>query len=739
MDQGIFSLADNIIEILKQKKIVELSELVKLTNADERDIKLILDLLEKEQLVNIGYRLTKTLISWNDEADRLLMKMNHDQKITSLDSPSQTPKKKKRAVFSALSDMTQNISPDQNKLENDDIDKGGLNFNVVRDTEIDSSTDNHVLEQQIRATEKKLQDLKDIKIQKKRKRKKQPTYSKKTSKRDSKFNIGAFSVKEKEVDNEIDSFSSDAAGDPDEFELFNSKHENIIRSDQKLDKAKLKPSRSKMRASKNKSQSKAQLTGKNKKEIDREVEEIEETILSRLNNSLDGEVLSLDESDVVVSGRKNQLHKEAELIKKKLLGVYKADDKRFKGEDTFVPAAEDQEIEKLDKIDRARDLQNKLSQIMNKKLEIADLNKEKALLFNESHLELKSRLLMEISAMNDLISEKEGKLNDLKNKINVLPTRLEEMNLQLSKLKNQETELKAEFDIIHSNLSKLKQNIHESKSDAQNEFLTLKSQIKQYENELNDINGLFSKTKSKELEVSASIDIIKQKIKDSQAELVDLEGRLEELNSNSNLIEVRIQDLNNALTKTNKQIEISISKLNNLDEFSSKADILLESFSRLKSNIDHSIGAYQKQIVGLKESIKLDFTNRYLDELYKLTVQNANDFKSLLNQSEKIDMEIKDKKNELMSLIEEAKKLQASISGPLGKKDVSGIMNPNIDTNQIQYKSHKIHSLRRYISNISVGSDKINRSKQVVIEGISKSKKMLFDKINQLASKINKK
>lgn len=60
----ILSLADKVIEILKERKSIELSELARCAGADTSEVKKIIDLFEKEDMLKVGYQLTKTQITW---------------------------------------------------------------------------------------------------------------------------------------------------------------------------------------------------------------------------------------------------------------------------------------------------------------------------------------------------------------------------------------------------------------------------------------------------------------------------------------------------------------------------------------------------------------------------------------------------------------------------------------------------------------------------------------------------
>ncbi len=66
MDGEIFSLADKVIETLKQRKILEFEDLIKEVQGDKKTIKRITELLERQGMVSIEYKLTKVIIAWND-------------------------------------------------------------------------------------------------------------------------------------------------------------------------------------------------------------------------------------------------------------------------------------------------------------------------------------------------------------------------------------------------------------------------------------------------------------------------------------------------------------------------------------------------------------------------------------------------------------------------------------------------------------------------------------------------
>ena len=69
--EKILSLIDDVIEILKEKRCIDLNELSKLTDTESSELKHLIKLLEKEGIVKIKYKLTKTQIILNveDEED----------------------------------------------------------------------------------------------------------------------------------------------------------------------------------------------------------------------------------------------------------------------------------------------------------------------------------------------------------------------------------------------------------------------------------------------------------------------------------------------------------------------------------------------------------------------------------------------------------------------------------------------------------------------------------------------
>jgi len=64
MSDEIFSLADEIIEVLRERKSITLKELSSEVNGDIKDVKKIVDLLEQQGYLNSEYKMTNRVINW---------------------------------------------------------------------------------------------------------------------------------------------------------------------------------------------------------------------------------------------------------------------------------------------------------------------------------------------------------------------------------------------------------------------------------------------------------------------------------------------------------------------------------------------------------------------------------------------------------------------------------------------------------------------------------------------------
>ncbi|MEM4133964.1 MAG: hypothetical protein QXO35_01260 [Candidatus Micrarchaeia archaeon] len=626
MDEAIISLADRVISILKQRKIVELSDLVKETGENEEEIKLIINLLEKEEMVDVGYSLTKVLISWNDEADRILMKMKKNQKIISLNS-DETLKIERSRNGKTTSLTPIPINENEKEILNDEAPK----FNIFKEKTKEE------IEAEIESIEK---NLKSKQINKNKVESKH-----KEIRRESSYKIGAMAVKDIETNDE----ENLGEKDKENFEIFNSKAENILKRSEAVEK----------HASQ---KTKIRKQNSDDSDIDREIKDIERNILLRISgeteNGDSAHIISLENTDIVKSAKTKSISKDdiekSESQKQRLLNKYRSEPNFI--DKTSIKTQKNKEKDEL------KELEEKLNQIVNKRAEIVDLNKQKTILFDTTHPELKSKLSAQIEAMESIISEKEGRLNELKNKIQILPENIIELNRALQSLREKQMSIDSVFNSTMNQLNEIKNKIHEVKDDYFAEFTLIKNQIIEQEKELIKINDIYSSLKDKEKRLINSIQFVKDNILKSQEELMNLEDQLEKFRSSSKSIELKIEETNKVLRSLNRQFENYINKIKELDDFENEIKQIQKEYMDSKEKIDSKINDYTKEILAISKSIELEATSRYLQELEKMTAEAEDSINSLLYSENELNKRIENKKKELAQLIEEAKRMQRSLA-----------------------------------------------------------------------------
>lgn len=656
MDEEIISLADKVISILKQRKIVELTDLVKETGAQEHDIKLIINLLEKEEMVDVGYSLTKVLVSWNDEADRILMKMKKNQKIVSLNSHEASKISRSRNGIQATTKHTPLEIQDKENIHNEEMPK----FNVLKEKTTED------VKKEIESAEMNLSSRQTTKVKNDSKEKE--------IKRETSHRIGPMAVKDAETSNEG---HTDKKENTEDFEILNSKAENILK-------------RSKGTAEEHEGQKQKPKVKKQSlrdPDIDREVREIERNILLRLSGESENgdasHVISLENSDIVKSAKaranQRQNAEKNDSSRQGLLGKYRSEPTRTDTKD---------QKEKRGK-DELKELEEKLNQIVNKRAEIAELNKQKTVLFDTTHPELKSKLSAQIEAMESIMAEKEGRLKELKDRIQVLPKNISELNKTLELHKEKQERMDSVFNSALNELDEIRSKIQEAKGDYEGEFALVKNQIIEQEKELMKINDIYSSLKDKEERLINSIQFAKENISRSQEELVNLEDQLERFKSSSKSIEMKIEETSKVLRSLNRQFENYIGKIRELDTFEDEIKQIQREYLKAKERVDSKMDDYKKEILALSKSVEMEASNRYLQELERMTSEAEDSFNSLLYNEHEINRSIENKKKELSQLMEEARSLQRSLAG----RNITSVPEMTSNLASQQLRSISIESL----------------------------------------------
>jgi chromosome segregation ATPase len=624
MDEEIVSLADKIISILKQRKIIELSELAKQVGADEQEVQNIIEILEKEEMVEVGYSLTKVLISWNDEADRILMKIKKGQKITALSSSKEITDLKKNGKNHSIvkpSITHEKYEDKTSKTNADDSISIKNKFKTLLEKEPEEvKKELAVIQYQLESANKK----------------KSRSYEDKSAKKDNRestHRVGAFAVKEQET-SEDDKKKTEKEEETESL-IFSSKAEGILK--------------------KSKQKSSIKKGDVEDKELDKEIKQIEKVLLLRLEgNSTNGEeshIIDLDESDIVKKIKQENVNKAKDNHKQNILREYRTEDK-LKLDRTELDS---------DNPDLIR-LENLLNQIVNKKAELIELNKERAVLFEKKHPELKSKITAELKAINELASDRENKIVELQKRLSNLPDVIEKIEKEVEGIKQARDRIERDYNAAIEEINNLKLQISDSKKETTKELAEIKSQIIDHEKEIVKVSNIYSSLKSNEEQLLNSINYFKQRIAESQSHLINLENSLDEMKSKSRSIELRIEELEKGIKALNHDFERSLAKLNQLQFLESKISELEKEYSSIKRSLDSKIEDYEKEIIGLKESINLDITNKYLQELKRITENSEEEYYSLIKSDEFLNKQIELKKKELGDLISEVKELQSRIN-----------------------------------------------------------------------------
>jgi len=712
MDDEIVSLADKIISILKQNKIIELSELAKQVGAEEHEVQNIIEILEKEEMVDVGYSLTKVLISWNDEADRVLMKMKRNQKITALSSSKEIAdlKKNGKKNSSATSSPEYEIKSSQEKTPTSNKEDDSINDN----SKILSKKESDEIKRELAIIQYQLENAKKKKISHSVNKKA------KGESRESTHKLGAFAVKEQEIDEN----DEDSSEEIPESLILSSKAEGILKkSKQKIYE--------KERSSKENSANAKQTNKTDDEEIDKEIKQIEKILLLRLGEDsvLDGDshIIDLDESDIVKNVKQENVLKSKSNSRRKILKEYLADESALnRYEDNAINSQikkhnihQKKELEKVDSVDEELlRLENLLNQIINKKAELIELNKERAILFETKHPDLKSKINAELKAINELESERESKIAKLQERLLNLPHVLSRIEEEVGEIKKTRDKIEEEYAAVREQIDKLRMQIYESKKDTTNELANLKSQIVEHEKEIVRVSNIYSSLKANEEQLFNLLDYFKQRITESQSNLINLEITLDEIRSKSRSIELRIEELDKGIKVLNQSFEKSLGKLNQLQSLEAKLSELQEEYSRIKGLLDSKIEEYEKEIIGLKESINLDFTNKYLQELQKITEANEQEYYSLLKNDELINKQIELKKKELTDLISEVKELQSRLKSQFKIEEREGQFGQdrtNFSTQSSTIVTGKASQIRdsNYYDNLDENSFEFREDKQI--------------------------
>jgi len=667
MDAEIFSLADKVIDNLKMRKIVELQLLIKETGGDEKDVRKIINLLEQQGMADVEYKLTKVVISWNDEADRVRapkQHLRHDR--ISFDSSGKGNR-----------DYAKPVGP---------ASLASSKYNVKLQSEI---VDRSVFEQ--RFEEKRSSglgtvdtDMEELPVQD----------EEKTSLLD--LGLGR-----------EDSFVEDAAERPRDHiaqrapvaqKVKEDKHETSSKQKKPETKSQVKSERLMLRS--NKTERQERLSRKEeriRKEVDSEVKEIETRIRSKLRGRAPEPDLA--ETDIVSSVRKEHSTKKAKgdrFRKDAVLRKYLYTPSTVSAASRVTPRESAQlpvqsfTIDVADNVDdtrplaaletqegRARslsaDLGSKMDLIRERKIEIAALSRQKAGILDESYAPMESRLDAELTVISDIVSEREKRLKSLRDRLKALPENLGSLEVESIELKNAEAEAKSRFDGVLGDLQTLASEIKVIKSSANTELVDVKRSLRQQETDLRDVREMHAKYREKESMVQGAIDNVKVKIEREQAQLGELENRFMELQASSSEIETRLNEVDARLGDSSVFSRSASDMVGRLRELEGGISTVHTAYSDAKSRLLDDIDRYERELATMRESIEAGFARKYLAEIERLTERHDQELVVVAEREREIDERLAEKREEIRRLITEARDLQDRVSSALPRRQTRPI------------------------------------------------------------------
>jgi len=678
MDAEIFSLADKIIDNLKMRKIVELQLLIKETGGDEKDIRKIINLLEQQGMADVEYKLTKVVISWNDEADRVRtpkQHLKHDR--ISFDSSGKGNR-----------DYAKPVGP---------ASLASSKYNVKLQSEI---VDGSVFEQ--RFEEKRSSGLGTVDT-------------------DMEGRLAQDEEKTSLLDLGLgreDSFVEDAAERPRDHiaqrapvaqKVKEDKHETP--SKQKKPEARSQVKSERLMLKSNKPEKQERLSRREeriRKEVDSEVKEIE----TRIRSKLRGREMEPDlaKTDIVSSVKKEHSTKKAKgrnaVLRRYLSTPGTASTvARVTPRDSVQESVQSFTIDVADNVNdtqpfveletrnasadacafaagesrgaRARslsaDLGAKMDMIRERKSEIAALSRQKAGILDESYAPMESRLDAELTVISDIVSEREKRLKSLRDRLKALPENLGSLEVESIELKNAEAEAKARFDGVLGDLQTLASEIKTIKSSANTELVDVKKSLRQQETDLRDLREMHAKYKEKESMVQGAIDNVKGKIEREQVQLGELENRFMGLQASSSEIELRLNGVDARLGDSSVFSRSASDMIGRLRELEGGISTVHTAYSDAKSRLLDDIDRYERELTTMRESIEAGFARKYLAEIERLTERHDQELGAVVEREREIDERLSEKRGEIRRLIGEARDLQDRVSSALPRRQTRPI------------------------------------------------------------------
>jgi len=308
----------------------------------------------------------------------------------------------------------------------------------------------------------------------------------------------------------------------------------------------------------------------------------------------------------------------------------------------------------------------------------------------------------EIRIENEINTEAEGEVSGYNNKISELEKLIKFETDKITPLREKNIENLSKIQRLNLEL----QNLDEENNRIQDEIRNIKKSLQTFDDDINREKGIVIDANSNE-----------KRLKEEKSDLIEIDSKYYQTEKQSN------QDLDHAKNELNLEIE-KIKELIN----SKKNDEAIIVLDNCKSIIEKYADSFSKN-----QNIKKDSIKR--NERINIIDREIESWKNLLANSEKMIMELSERKNKLnlqLEKLDNQPKLQAEKKGQISEGLRISEEEKNENELIIVSTDEKIETLRAQLNEIQEQSIQIRERKAssgATIEGLKKRKNDLIDRV----------
>ena len=308
----------------------------------------------------------------------------------------------------------------------------------------------------------------------------------------------------------------------------------------------------------------------------------------------------------------------------------------------------------------------------------------------------------EIRVENEINTEAEGEVSEFNKKISEIENLITSETEKVTPLREKNIENLSKIQRLNLEL----QNLDEENTRIQNEIENIKKSLQTFDEDINREKGIVIDANSN-----------KKRLKEEKNELIELDSKYYETEKKSN------EDLNSNKITLNLEID-KIKELINVK----KNEEAIKALDNCKILIEGYADSYSKN-----QNIKKESTKR--NERISIIDTEIESWKNLLSNSEKMLIELSERKNKLNSQMEKLDnqpKLQAERKGQISEGLRIAEEEKTQNESIILITDEKVENLRSQLNEIQEQSIQIRERKAssgATIEGLKKRKSDLLDRI----------